>query len=79
MIERDLEQVFESAGCRGWLCVIDVDSDSLELSLGTDDLVATASVFKVPVALEACRQMSAGELDARRQVRLNTQDRTLSA
>lgn len=76
MITGAIEDVFANADCRGWLCVAEVDG-AAEVSIGADDLVAAASVFKVAVALEVARQISAGELDATARIRLEPGRRTV--
>ncbi|HEX4009446.1 MAG TPA: serine hydrolase [Solirubrobacteraceae bacterium] len=72
---RAIEQLFTAAGCRGWLCVRDVDGDgAAELDAG--DLVASASVFKVAVGLEVARQIETGELDPAHRIRLTAGETT---
>jgi beta-lactamase class A len=68
-------ELFSRAGCRGWLCVADVDGDG-EISAGGDELVASASVFKVIVALEVFRQAADGRLDPGERVRVPSAGRT---
>ena len=63
-------ELFAQAGCRGWLCVADIDGDG-EVSAGGDELVAAASVFKVAVALEVFIQVAAGRLDAGERIRVS--------
>lgn len=62
MADDGLGELFARAGCQGWLCVADVDGDG-EVSTRGDELVVTASVFKVAVALEVFTQAAAGRLD----------------
>jgi beta-lactamase class A len=69
-VERELRELFEAAGCDGFLHVRDVDGDE-ELGLDADELVVSASVFKVAVALEFFRQAEAGELDPTERVRVD--------
>jgi beta-lactamase class A len=61
--------LFARTGCRGWLCVADIDGPG-EISAGGDEPVVAASVFKVAVALEVFTQAAAGRLDPRRRVRI---------
>lgn len=61
-----------SAGCDATLHACDVDGEG-EVALDADTLVVSASVFKVPVALEFFRQAAAGELDPRERVRVDPQ------
>jgi beta-lactamase class A len=67
--DEGLRELFTRAGCRGWLCVAEVDGDG-EVAAGADELVAAASVFKVAVALEVFTQANAGRLDPREQIRM---------
>src|SRR5207302_10744137 len=53
------------------------DRDSgAAVGLNPDEPVVTASVVKVPVLLELCRQAAAGELDLRQRVRIPADRRT---
>jgi beta-lactamase class A len=70
-----LEAIFAGAGCRGWLCVREIDGDGV-VSLDADELVASASVFKIAVGLEVLRQVEAGILDRHARIRLFADDRT---
>lgn len=62
-----IEARAHDVGVRVWLHALDVDSDA---SIGIDPTgpVVTASVFKVPVAVELARQAAAGECDLAEQV-----------
>jgi beta-lactamase class A len=62
--------LFEAAGCEAALHACDVDGDG-EVGLDADVPVVSASVFKVPVALELFRQAAAGELDPTERVRVD--------
>jgi beta-lactamase class A len=73
--DAEFSELFARAGCQGWLCVREIDGDG-EVAYGADEPVATASVFKVVVALEVFRQASAGRLDARERVRAGPERRT---
>jgi beta-lactamase class A len=73
--DEEFRELFARAGCQGWLCVREVDADR-EVTDGADELVATASVFKVAVALEVFRQASAGRLDPRERLRVGPEGRT---
>jgi beta-lactamase class A len=70
----DIEDAFARAGCRGWLCALDVDGPG-EVALLDDAVVVAASVFKVVVALEFYRQAAEGRLDPGERVRLRPADR----
>lgn len=62
-------RLFARAGCQGWLCAADIDGEG-EVSVGGDEPVVAASVFKVAVALEVFTQAAAGRLDPRERVRV---------
>jgi beta-lactamase class A len=64
-----MDELFRQAGCRGWLCAMALDSGRT-VELGADDPVVSASVLKVPVAVEFFRQVAAGQLDPAERVRL---------
>ncbi|CAM00695.1 beta-lactamase class A [Saccharopolyspora erythraea NRRL 2338] len=42
-----------------------------EIGIGADDLVVTASVYKLPLVVALCRAFDAGRIDPRARVRLN--------
>ena len=73
--DEDLSRLFAQAGCRGWLCVSDVDGPG-EVSAGGDEPVVAASVFKVAVALEVLTQGANGLLDLSERVRVPPGRRT---
>nr|WP_271209008.1 serine hydrolase [Rhodococcus wratislaviensis]GLK33445.1 serine hydrolase [Rhodococcus wratislaviensis] len=56
-------------GVEVWLHARPVDGGP-ELGIGADDPVVTASVFKVPIALELARQTSLGVIDLAEQIRV---------
>ena len=71
--ETRLSELFQAAGCEGFLHVCDLDGEG-EVALGADTLVVAASVFKVAVALELFRQAAVGELDPRERVRVDPRE-----
>jgi beta-lactamase class A len=75
VVEAELAGEFAGAGCRGWVCVREIDGPGT-VALGADDTVAAASVIKVPIALEVFRQAHDGRLDPRQRVRISPADRT---
>lgn len=75
MADAEFSELFGRAGCRGWLCVREVEGDG-EVAYGADEPVAAASVFKIAVALEVYRQASAGALDPAERIRVRPQERT---
>ncbi len=68
-------ELFADAGCDGFLYAKRLD-DGREAELDADETVALASVFKIAVALEFCRQAAAGEVDPAEQVVLPSSTRT---
>ena len=75
-IEADLAELFEGVGADGFVHACDIDGGA-EVGLHSDDLVVTASVFKVPVMLELARQAAAGEVDLRERVVVPAGRRTI--
>ncbi|GAB2464697.1 serine hydrolase [Jatrophihabitans fulvus] len=65
----DLEAILAERGLRGFVHAVDIDSGA-EVGLGADDVVVPASVFKIPILVELCRQWSAGELSPTQRVHL---------
>jgi beta-lactamase class A len=59
----DLAALFDDAGVTAAFLAVDLDTGR-EVAHHAEDLVVTASVFKLPVLLELCRQHAAGEIDA---------------
>ena len=57
-----IEALFEQAGCEGQLCVQSLDGAG-EVAVHPDQQVVSASVVKVPIALEAETQFADGRLD----------------
>lgn len=60
-IHDELEDAFASAGVRGLLHAVDIDTGA-EIGLDADEPVVSASIFKLPVLVELCRQYSVGRL-----------------
>ena len=74
-IETAMETLFERAGCEGQLCVQSLDGEQ-EVAIHAGQQVVTASVIKVPIALEAETQFADGRLDPRERVTLAAASRT---
>ncbi|GAA3131240.1 serine hydrolase [Nonomuraea salmonea] len=74
MTPPDFDALFTRAGVTGWLCAADVDTGH-ELGHGPDELLPTASMFKVPLLVEFCRQADAGLLDPATQVTVPAEGR----
>ncbi|MEO3871239.1 serine hydrolase [Nonomuraea sp. B12E4] len=58
----DFDTLFRTAGVTGWLYAADIDSGR-EIAHGADESLPTASMFKVALLVEFCRQADAGLLD----------------
>ncbi|MEU7832306.1 serine hydrolase [Nonomuraea sp. NPDC049129] len=74
MNEPDLAALFGAAGVTGWLHATDLRSGR-EFGLGSDVPLPTASMFKVPLMVEFCRQADAGLLDPASRVTVGAADR----
>lgn len=59
--ESAIEKVLRDVNATGQVHVTNIDN-GYEWGKGSDELVVTASVFKVPVLIELCRQASVGRL-----------------
>jgi beta-lactamase class A len=70
----DLATTFEQAGVDGFLHALDL-SNGNAVGHQDDQPVIPASVFKVPVLLELCRQHDAGEIDATAPVQVPVEGR----
>jgi len=70
----DLRTLFDAAGVTAAFHAIDLETGR-EVEHHADDLVVTASVFKLPVLLELCRQHVSGEIDASAPVEVMVADR----
>jgi beta-lactamase class A len=75
MIAGELDALFDAVDCEGWLCVLPIDGQG-DVSLRADEVVVSASVSKVSIALEAQCQIESGELDPHERVRLTAGSRT---
>lgn len=69
-----LAETFSSVSVRGLIHAVDIDTGH-EIGLDSDELVVSASVFKVPVLVELCRQYSTGTLDPRARVSIGADER----
>lgn len=72
----ELASVLNRAGAQGWIHVQSLDRDG-EVGLGADELVVTASMFKIAVMLELARQAAAGRLGLEARTRVPAGRRTL--
>jgi beta-lactamase class A len=69
-IRGELQHLFSGAGCDGFVCARDLDGDDT-VELDADEVVISASVFKVLVALAFFRLAEQGELDPVERSRLD--------
>ncbi|HSW12841.1 MAG TPA: serine hydrolase [Solimonas sp.] len=70
----DFDALFRAAGVDGWLHALDLSSGR-EIDHGADQPVVAASVFKIPVLVELCRQADAGQIDLAEAVHVPAEDR----
>ncbi len=75
-VEGALEDTLGSAGVTGFLHAVDVGSGA-EVGVDPDAPVVTASVFKIPVLVELCRQFATGERAPADRLRVPAGARTL--
>jgi beta-lactamase class A len=69
-IKGELQDLFAEAGCDGFLCARDLDRDET-VELNADELVISASVFKVLVALAFFTLAERGDIDPTERVRVD--------
>ncbi|MGW0801726.1 serine hydrolase [Nonomuraea sp. NPDC002799] len=74
MTEPDLDALFRPAGVTGWLYAADIDSGRA-VGHGADEPLPIASMWKVPLLVEFCRQADAGLLDPSSRVTVTAADR----
>ncbi|KRA24206.1 hypothetical protein ASD65_07070 [Microbacterium sp. Root61] len=65
---------FAEVPVRGLIHAVDIDTGH-EIGVGSDESVVSASVFKVPVLVELCRQYSSGRIDPRARIALGADER----
>jgi beta-lactamase class A len=75
MTEPDYAALFTAAGVTGWMHAVDLRSGR-ETGLGPDEPVPIASLFKVPLLVEFCRQADAGLLDPAARVTVPAEGRS---
>ncbi|MFF7939606.1 serine hydrolase [Nocardia gamkensis] len=61
--EDRIRAVFADAGCSGWLHARRCDGSAIEISVGGDERVVLASVYKLPLFVAFCRLVDAGRID----------------
>ncbi|MGI5269323.1 serine hydrolase [Nonomuraea sp. CA-218870] len=67
-------ELFRVAGVTGWLSAVDLDTGR-EVGHGADERLPIASMFKVALLVELCRQADAGLLDLASRVTVTSADR----
>lgn len=74
-VEKRILDVFADAGCVGWLHARRIGTNE-DIAVGADDLVVTASVYKLALLLALCRSFDLGEIDPLARVRVEPGDCT---
>ncbi|GAB2632632.1 serine hydrolase [Nocardia goodfellowii] len=69
-----IREVFDEVPVRGTLHAVDI-ADGREITLGGDEQVVIASIFKILLVLEFCRQVDAGQIDPTERVLIRAEDR----
>ncbi|WP_297608086.1 serine hydrolase [Nocardia sp.] len=69
-----IRETFAAIPVRGWLHAVDIDSGR-EIEVDAGDQVVIASIFKILLVLEFCRQCAAGQLDPTERVLVRAGDR----
>lgn len=68
-----IADAFTAAGVRGLIHAVDIDTGH-EIGIDSDELVVAASVFKVPVLVELCRQYVEGIRSPTERVRVGADE-----
>lgn len=69
--EQRIREVLADAGAQGWVHAVRLGGAGHELGFGADELVVTASVYKLPLLVALARAFDAGTLDPRETIRLD--------
>lgn len=69
--EQRIRDVLADAGAQGWVHAVRLGGGGHELGFGADELVVTASVYKLPLLVALARAFDAGTLDPREAIRLD--------
>ncbi|MFC9895774.1 serine hydrolase [Nocardia sp. NPDC127579] len=69
-----IQRLFDEIPVRGTLHALDL-ADGRQVELGADEQVVIASIFKILLVLEFCRQVDAGQLDPAERVLIRAADR----
>lgn len=73
-VEERIRSVWAAAETEGFLHACEIDGAG-ELSIGPDEPVVLASVFKIPIRLEYARQVAAGQLDPAERMTVTVADK----
>lgn len=71
-VERRIREVLRDAGAQGWIHATRLAATTpREIGIGADELVVSASVYKVPLLVALCRKFDQGAIDPRATVRID--------
>lgn len=70
-LEQRVREVLADAGAQGWVHAVRLGGRSRELDVGADELVVTASVYKLALLVALCRAFDAGTIEPRERVLLD--------
>ncbi|TWF95076.1 serine hydrolase [Saccharopolyspora dendranthemae] len=68
--EQRMRDVLADAGAQGWVHAVRLGGGGHQLGIGADELVVTASVYKLPLLVALARAFDSGVLDPREPIRL---------
>lgn len=74
--EDRIRAVFADAGCTGWLHARRCDGSLDEVTVGGNDLVVTASVYKLLLFVAFCREVDDGRIDPTARLTIDPTDCT---
>ena len=75
-VRASLDAIFDAAGAEGFVHAREVDGER-SVGVRSDELVVTASVFKIAVLVELLRRGASGDVDLSERVRVGAADRTM--
>lgn len=75
-LQQTVDELESVTGLRAFVHALELGTGN-EVGARADDAVVSASVFKVPVLVEACRQMASGQINPARRVNLAVDDFTV--
>lgn len=71
-VEQRIREVLHDAGVQGWVHATRLPGPATrEVGIGADDLVVSASVYKLPLLVALCREFDRGTLEPRATVRID--------